>query len=132
MSLKKYNQYTLLSGVAMNAAEGDRTIEFNLDQDVDLGRLQANFTHSAATEVILTIYGSIDGVNYGGIPQPAATAADVNMDSQPTTFTWSVTGDATLISPSLDFAAMSKCKIIVSSRGGGASDTFSLVFNGKQ
>jgi hypothetical protein len=125
---KVYNKYEALD-TNMAASEANRTTALNLEQQADRGRFQLNLTHNAATEVQITLYGSVDGTNFGGLALRNEIGANALLDDSPVVIKKTVTGDAVIVSPVLDLRSLQSVKAVVDSTSGDADDTFTLVFS---
>lgn len=109
----------LLSGIALNAASGTRTVTLTT---ADFAQVvwQVNLTRVAAITIVLTCTGSIDGgTTYGNMNSVAVSAGAATLS----TLVWTKTVSATTKElVAMDVQALDKIQCVFSGASGGASD----------
>lgn len=119
----KSGSFNILSGVALNASAGTRTITLSTEGYSKL-LVQVNFTYAAATTLTSQFTCSLNGVTYGRRTSKSTTAGAVTVSASTETYT---TGGASVVlNYEYDVRGCSDISVVYGGASGGASDLITV------
>lgn len=109
----------LLSGVALNASAGTRTITLETDGFSKV-RVLVNYTYAAATTVTAQFTCSLDGTTYGRLTSRATSSGAATVSAVTETYTTSAA--SAILVYEYDVRGCAKVQVLYGGASAGASD----------